>query len=96
VRWRRSGPATTDVVLEDGHFWELLQCSVLHYIGVIKLPSYWNREKIGMLCRGEGAGAGRVWGGRGLLPCFVLVPICKSFIKVTRLGRFNLCESLDH
>jgi hypothetical protein len=49
-----------------------------------------------MLCRGEVAGAGGVWGGRGLLPCFVLVPICKSFIEVTRLRRFNLCESLDH
>jgi hypothetical protein len=49
-----------------------------------------------MLCRGEGAGAGGVWGGRGLLPCFVLVPICKNFIKMTRLGRFNLCKILDH
>jgi hypothetical protein len=36
-RWQCGGPATTDVVLEDGHFWEPLQCSVLRYIGIINL-----------------------------------------------------------
>src|ERR1700728_1120940 len=36
VRWQCGGPAGTDVVLEDGHFWEPLQCSVLRYIGIIK------------------------------------------------------------
>jgi hypothetical protein len=60
LRWRCGGPATGDVVLEDGHFWEPLQCSVLCYIGIIKLCSFCERKNAGMLGRGEVSGKGGV------------------------------------
>ena len=61
LRWRRGGPATSDVVLEDGHFWEPLQCPDIRYIDIIRLCSFWKRKNVGMLCRDDVSGKGGVW-----------------------------------